>query len=244
VRAIARPEYRRRGLIVAAPDTLQIRAALREARERGEIVVTFVSHVAETPEFVYFGIDNYRAGRTAGQVMGQFARKPGRVMFLSNRNDWDAHKQRAAGCRDVLTERFPALRCDPSPFETLDDDNRCYLAVSEALRMSTLAGVYNSGAGSAGIRQALERFDTERTVVWITHELSDDHRQYLADGALTMVIDQDPDMQALGALRYLIACTASEAPLADAPSGCEFRVYFLENAKEGAYLPIAGPPRP
>ena len=239
-RAIAFPEYRRRGLIVAAPDTPQIRAALREARERGEVVVTFVSHVADAPGFPYFGIDNYRAGRTAGLVMGRFARRPGRVIFLSKRNDWDAHKQRAAGCREVLTARFPELRCDAAAFETLDDDYRCYLAVSEALRTSTLAGIYNSGSGSSGIRQALDQLDPERAVAWVTHELSDDHRQYLANGALTMVIDQDPDMQALGALRYLIARTASEPPVADLPTGCEFRVYFAENAKEGAYLPNAG----
>jgi hypothetical protein len=31
----------------------------------------------------------------------------------------------------------------------------------------------------------------------------DDHRQYLLSGALAMVIDQDPDMEATMALRYL-----------------------------------------
>ena len=67
--------------------------------------------------------------------------------------------------------------------------------------------MYNSGAGSAGIMRALAQFDPQRRVTWIAHELSDDHRQYLQTGALAMVIDQDPDMQAFKGLRYLVERT-------------------------------------
>jgi LacI family transcriptional regulator len=105
IRAIAGPPYRRRGLIIAAPDTQAVRKALKDVSDRGEAVVTVVSNVADIPGVAYFGVDNYRAGRTAGLVMGRFARRPGRVMFLSGRNDWAAHQQRTAGCRDVLTRR-------------------------------------------------------------------------------------------------------------------------------------------
>ena len=111
------------------------------------------------------------------------------------------------------------------------------------MRSAELAGVYNSGAGSAGIKNALEQFDPEHRVTWITHELSDDHRQYLQSGALAMVIDQDPDMQAFMALRYLVECTNPETARASPALGCEFRVYFTENAKEGQYLSADdGPP--
>jgi LacI family transcriptional regulator len=234
VRAIAEPPYRRRGLIVAAADTASVRKSLRAASARGETIVTVVSNVADV---VYFGIDNYRAGRTAGYVMGRVARRSGRIMFLSGRSDWAAHKLRTAGCRDVLTASFPSLTCDLSPFETLDDDDRCYIAMAEALRTSDVAGVYNSGAGSAGIKRALEQFDAERTVIWIAHEMSDDHREYLRSGALTLIIDQDPDMQAINAMRYLIESTISDHPVL--PTACEFRLYFCENARDDAYLPSA-----
>lgn len=196
-----------------------------------------VSQIADAPGIAYFGIDNYGAGRTAGLVMGRFARREGRVMFLSGRNDYSAHKLRAAGCRDILTQSFPDLLCDASPFETRDDDDRCYLAVAEAMRTSVVAGIYNSGAGSTGIKRALETFDPERAVTWISHELSDDHREYLRSGELAMVIDQDPDMQAIGALRYLIERAAADTHSVGSAGGCEFRVYFSENiGKSGAYL--------
>jgi len=67
-----------------------------------------------------------------------------------------------------------------------------------------LAGLYNSGAGAAAIVMALNQYDPNRQVVRITDELSDDHRQHLKSGTLTMVIDQDPDTQAISAVRYLV----------------------------------------
>ena len=236
VEAIMKPPYRRQGLIIAAPDTRSVRRALEEASDRGEVVVTVVSNVAVVQGIAYFGIDNSRAGRTAGLIMGRFALRAGRVMFLSGRNDWAAHQERIAGCRDAITNSFPNLRCDVSSFETLDDDYRCFAAVAEAMQSSHLAGIYNSGAGSAGIKKALEQFDLEHVVTWITHEPSDDHQQYLLSGALAMVIDQDPDMQASMALRYIIERLDSNAGNTSGPSGCDFHVYFSENVKEGQYL--------
>jgi LacI family transcriptional regulator len=220
-----------------------VRAALRDVIDRGEAVVTVVSNVSDVPGIAYCGIDNYRAGRTAGLILGRFARHAGRVMFLSGYNDWAGHQERTAGCRDALSESFPDLRCDASPFETRDDEYRCYAAVAEALRSGGLAGVYNSGAGSAGIKDALRKFDPERRVTWVTHELSDDHRQYLQSGELSMVVDQDPDMQAFSALRYVVERATSDGGPAAPISGSEFRVYFAENLKEGPYLAADAPPR-
>ena len=236
IQAITKPSYQRRGLIVAAPDTSDVRKALECAFDRGEIVVTVVSNVADVQGVAYFGIDNYRAGRTAGLIMGRFALRSGRVMFLSGRNDWAAHQERISGCREALANSFPNLRCDASSFETLDDDYRCFAAVAEAMRSSELAGVYNSGAGSTGIKKALEQFDPEHFVTWITHESSDDHQQYLLSGALAMVIDQDPDMQAAMALRYLLARLDSNTGNASDVPGCEFHLYFSENVKKRRYL--------
>jgi LacI family transcriptional regulator len=236
VKAIMNPSYQRGGLIVAAPDTRDVRNALECAFGRGEVVVTVVSSVADVEGIAYCGIDNYRAGRTAGLIMGRFALHAGRVMFLSGRNEWAAHQERIAGCRDALVHSFPKLRCDEAPIETLDDEFRCFVAVSEAIHSTKLAGIYNSGAGSAGIKKALEQFDPEHLVTWITHEPSDDHQQYLLSGALAMVIDQDPDMQAATALRYLTERLASKARETSDMSECDFHVYFSENVKRGRYL--------
>jgi LacI family transcriptional regulator len=229
-RAMLEPSYPRQGLVVAIPDTPSIRETLRIVVGRGEAVVGVVTNMASIDGFAYVGINNYRAGRTAGLILGRFARKSGRVMFLSVGDKWNAHLDRVAGCRDILA-------CDSAPWTTHDDDTRCYEAVTTALRTTGLAGLYNSGAGSAGIVKALNQYDPDHEVVWITHELSDDHRQYLKSGTLTMVIDQDPDMQAISALRYLVRSAEADGERqAPGEQECEFRVYFSENFAEGAYI--------
>lgn len=236
--AILHPPYRRQGLILAAPDTEPVREALRAITAQGESAVAVVTNIQNVPALKYAGIDNYRAGRTAGYFIGHLSSSTGRVIILSSRTDYQGHTDRTAGCRQVLERFAPRLYCDSRTIETYDDPDRCYLAVASALRSGEpIVGIYNSGAGSPGIEAALRKYDAASKVCWVTHEMSDDHCQYMRQGMLDLVIDQDPDSQIITALQHLLfACGVVEtAPLANEP--CEFRLYFTENVREAPYLP-------
>lgn len=236
LRAIGPRRYPRQALIVAAPDTPAVRAALQQARARGEHIALVVTRVDEVAGAGYFGIDNHAAGRTAGYLLGRLCRKVGRILLLSSRRDYRGHIERSSGCREVLQAQFPQLQCDEALRETYDDPDKCYWAVSEAFRRGdVIAGIYNTGAGSPGIEVALRRFAVDK-VCWVTHELSDDHRQYLQQGLLDVVLDQDPDTQAIRALQHVLAALEM-APGAGAPAqGGEFRLYFAENMGPQPYL--------
>ncbi|OGB68637.1 MAG: hypothetical protein A2486_16290 [Burkholderiales bacterium RIFOXYC12_FULL_65_23] len=236
VRSIGPRRYRRQALIVAAPDTPAVRSALQQARERGEHVTMVVTRVDQVPQADYVGIDNHAAGRTAGYLLGRLCHREGRVLILSSRRDYLGHSERSRGCREVLAEQFPALSCNLDVTETHDDADKCYWAVQQALQENdALVGLYNTGAGSPGIMAALGRFAQDK-VCWVTHEISDDHRQYLAQGMLDLVIDQDPDTQAIRALQNVVAALgmAPAASLAQQPG--EFRLYFAENMGQQPYL--------
>jgi LacI family transcriptional regulator len=236
-RAILRPRYKRSGLIVTTHDTARVRQALRTVIADGQPVVTMVTDVGDVPRLYYAGIDNYHAGRTAGYFLGRLARRKGRVLLLSGRMDYAAHIDRIGGCREVVATSFPELRCDSASIEIHDDPDLCYQAVSHALRRGPdVVGIYNSGAGSPGIEAALRRFGAAGKVVWVGHEISDEHRLYIEQHAMDLAIDQDPDGQVISALQHLLhACgVVEEAP----PSGPnEFRLYCAENVRHSAYLP-------
>jgi hypothetical protein len=188
------------------------------------------------PQADYVGIDNHAAGRTAGYLLGRLCHREGRVLILSSRLDYLGHIERSGGCREVLAAQFPHLRCDVDVAETHDDPDRCYLALKKALQgRGDVVGLYNTGAGSPGIHAALQRF-AQNKVCWVTHEISDDHRQYLQQGVLDVVIDQDPDTQAIRALQHTLAALgmAPQAPTPD--SSGEFRLYFAENMGRRPYL--------
>ena len=237
VRALEPRRYKRQGLIVSAPDTPAVRHALQAARANGEQVTMVVTRVNDVPQADYVGIDNHAAGRTAGYLLGRLCHREGRILMLSSRLDYLGHIERSSGCREVLAARFPHLRCDTDVAETHDDPDRCYLALKKALQgKRDVVGLYNTGAGSPGIHAALQRFAKEK-VCWITHEISDDHRQYLQQGVLDVVIDQDPDTQAIRALQHLMASLgmAPASPGASGETG-EFRLYFAENMGIRPYL--------
>ncbi|SAK72700.1 transcriptional regulator, LacI family [Caballeronia hypogeia] len=147
-----------------------------------------------------------------------------------------SHVDRTRGCRDVIAKAGASLFCDPFDVETDDDPDRCFRALTRAFaEHDDIVAIYNSGAGSSGIEAALARAGVADKVVWVTHEMSDDHKDYLEKGTLDLVIDQDPDGQAISALQHMLhACDVLEyAP----PKGVtEFRLYGSENLRREAYL--------
>ena len=238
--AITHPPQRRDGLIIAARDTPPVREALRTLIAQGVPIVTLMSDIGEIARLHYAGIDNLHAGRTAGHFIGRLARRPGGVLVLSNSLRYRAHVDRTEGCRAVIAERFTTLKC-ADVVECFDDADRSFDAVDSALRGrggKDIVGLYHSGAGSAGIAAALLRRGREHDVVWVGHELSDEHREQLALGHLDLVIDQDPDGQVLAAMQHLLhACGYLDAAPAGGPN--EFRLFCAENLPTLPYLPSA-----
>lgn len=241
-RTILRPPPRRHGLATALHESPRVRDALAQAQAQGQAVVTLVSDIAGLPGRRYVGIDNLQAGRTAGHFLARFIGRgavagPGRVLVLTNVLGYRAHVDRTAGCRQALAERGPGLQVE-APVACHDDADRTYDAVRRALAAPgpVVVGLYNSGAGSAGIAAALERAGRSGDVAWVGHELSDEHRALLVCGAMDLVIDQDPDGQAMAALQHLLHA-AGWLDRAPETSPHEFRLYAAENLTASPYLP-------
>ena len=236
IRAIGPRRYPRKALIVSAPDTAGVRQALQAARVRGEHVCMVVTRVNDVSNADYVGIDHRAAGRTAGYLLGRLCQRTGHVLILSSRIDYSGHIERSEGCREVLTSQFPHLRFDVDATETHDDPDKCYWVVQHALQgVDGIVGLYNTGAGSPGIQAALQRYAGDK-VCWVTHEISDDHRQYLQQGVLDVVIDQDPDTQAIRALQNVLAAVGMTPPVSRLEKPGEFRLYFAENMGLQPYL--------
>lgn len=238
---IARPPHRRNGLILAVHDTPEIRAAVHQVIAQGVPVVTLMSDISDVARLHYAGIDNFMAGRSAGYFMGRMAQREGRVLVLTNDLSFRAHRDRTGGFLAALSDRFAHLQCLPVQV-CHDDVHRTFDAVHHALAApptEPVVGVYASGAGSQGVARALEHHGQAGQLVWIGHELTDEHRGYLRAGWMDLVIDQDPDGQMLSAVRHLLHANQwiDERP---ALTPNEFRLFSAENLGSQPYLPAAG----
>lgn len=232
--AVLHPRYHRAGLIVTTRDTPQVRDALRVAIERKEAVITMMTDVAEVERLHYAGIDNNLAGRTAGYFIGRFAVRPGRVLLICGRKDYRNHVDRIDGCRTKIMESFPQLACDDAA-ETFDDADRCYRAAMHGLARGDVAGIYSSGYGSSGIEAALRKCDMAGKVVWVSHEMTDHHRQYIEDGVMDVAIDQDPDGQVMSALQHMLYAFGIVQAVPP-PGPVEFRIFCPANVRRTTYL--------
>lgn len=222
--ALRNPPHPRAGFVIAAPDQPVIRAAVEEAIARGEHGVAVVSELPGIAGVSYVGIDNRRAGRAAGHLMGRMTPGPGRIVMLGSSPDFRAHHERHRGFLEALAE-FPHLVPLAADLRTGDNADRCYEAVRRALAVPQppIAGIYNSGAGADGVAAALHGYKGPRPN-WIGHEISADHVSYLNAGLMDVAIDQDPSGQAVAALQTLL----HQAAVTDLPPAMrrgELRIY-------------------
>lgn len=201
---LARPPHRRNGLMVVTNDTVAMRAALSQVIADGVPTVVLTSDVEGLTDHIYVGIDNYAAGRAAGYLLAKMAPAPGPMALLTNSTRYLAHRQRIRGFVDAIGESslpFTTI----GPLESQDDATRARQHVEQTLALHpNLAGVYNTGAGSSGIREALLKLSPARRPAWITHESTPEHAELLKQGLLSLVIDQDPETQVMVAFQHLL----------------------------------------
>jgi LacI family transcriptional regulator len=187
--------------VIVATDDPAVAHAVDAATRRGIIVMTLVSDLPNSQRRLFIGIDNIAAGRTAASMMGRFCPHGGKVGVIVGSLALRDHFERLEGFLAVMTAEFPFLTV-LGPIEGHDDRGETEELAAELLRRHTdLVGLYNLGAGNAGLMAALEGSGRAGKVRVIAHELTDPTRLGLLTGVIDVVLDQNPD----GEIRSAIA---------------------------------------
>jgi LacI family transcriptional regulator len=181
------------GVAFMALEHPAVREAVDTLAEAGIPAVTLISDIANTRRAAYVGLDNRSTGRTAGYLMARFiGRRPAKVAMIAGSLSYRAHEEREMGFLHLFTELFPAVEV-LGLREGHDDEVENYRQTKTLLaRHPDLAGLYNIGGAAAGIARALREARREQEVVFIGHGLTPDTRALLIDGAMDIVITQNP----------------------------------------------------
>jgi LacI family transcriptional regulator len=185
------------GIAIVAIESPQVREAVNRVVQKNIPLVTLVSDLSSSRRMGYVGLDNRSAGRTAGYLMGRFLTgATGTVFMLAGSPMLRDHEEREMGFRRVLGESFENLNI-VSYLEDKDDDETAYKQVKKIIgEYPELVGIYDIGAGTQGIAQALLETRRDTDVVFIGHELTRHSREFLIDGVMDVVVDQVPRKQA------------------------------------------------
>ncbi len=191
------------GLIVVLPDHDATNAALKRVAEKIP-VITMASDLAYSGRLAYIGVDNRMAGRTAADLMGRLIGKEGGdIAIVTGLQSFVDQGQREIGFRATLAQRHPLCRV-VSVLEARDQAELAGTMVANTLHaFPDIRGIYNLAAGDQEIVRAVQNAKTTERVIIITHELTPDRRRLLKEGALDAVIDQNPEHEAMVAVRAM-----------------------------------------
>jgi len=215
--------------VVVATEDDKVRRAIDGAARRGIGVVTLVSDLPGSARRHFVGIDNTAAGRTAASLLGRFAR-PGPVGIIAGSLTLADHHQRREGFEAVLGAEFPHHTL-VGPLEGFDDDARTETAALELLKRP-VTGIYNLGAGNAGLLRALQKTGLGGKVRVVAHELTPATRTGLSSGAIDVVIDQNPDGEIAAALSVAHSLALGQESDRQ-PAPIEIGLYLRDNLPKG-----------
>jgi len=199
------------GVAVVALDHPRVRVAIDDLVKKRKQVVTLVSDVPASQRHHYVGVDNIAAGRTAGALLGGLlGQRAGRVAVIAGSQNLRDHAERILGFRQVMSAEFSRLEVLPVA-EGRDEDN-CSERVTAMMlsQHEDVIGLYNVGAGTPGVSQALIDSGRAGEVVFVGHDLTELTRRLLTRGAMAAVISQNPAREAYAAVRVLLALARGE----------------------------------
>ena len=200
--------------MIVAIDKPEIHAAVARAVGRGIKVIALVSDLPGSARHGFVGIDNRAAGRIAGSLMGRFVPQGGTIGLVAGSLELIDHAERIRGFSEIMETEFPAVTL-VGPIEGQDEFTATYeksLTLFDA--RPELAGIYNAGAGNAGLLMALNERGLAGKVRVIGHELTGPTRAGLESGTVDVILDQSPEdeIRAVCATARRLVVGADAAP--------------------------------
>ena len=219
---------RTQGVAVFGPETPSVRDAVKRARARGIGVVSLVADLPSSDRDHFVGIDNVAAGSTAGQLMGRFVKRPGRVLVITGSRLARDHLERRKGFEATISASFPELSVTAS-VEGRDDPELVRKMLPEVVASyPDLRGIYSSAAGNPGLIGFLEDTGLHKDLVVIAHELTASSRYALEKGIFDAIISQDTGHLVRSTIRLLKA-TADENLIDHTQERIRIDIYLREN---------------
>lgn len=192
------------GVGLVALDHILIREALKGLIRKNVPVVTLLTDISSLPHQGYIGTDNRLAGRLAGHLIGKFlSGRKGKAAIFTGSRAYRGHEEREMGFRSIMREHFPNLHVLDA-LEIGESESAALAATKELLASHPdLAAIYNIGAGTGGIAQALRDVPEASKPVLVAHDLSADTRRHLLSGAIDVILDQNAELTAKRAVTRL-----------------------------------------
>lgn len=194
------------GLIIKAVNAPEIRNALQMCKEQSIPVITLNTDISDTERLCFVGQDGYKAGQTAGRLMGEFLQGQGKVAVITSDEKGQQYfpfGNREDGFRELLLSDYPDIELFPSVCT-----EESAVLVEQTVRKlllehQDLSGIYLT-CGGAGTVAGLMKQSGRESLVYLCFE---DYPEILAavrDGLINATLDSGLVKQGAKALQILL----------------------------------------
>lgn len=215
-------------LAVVSVDHPLIAVAVAELKARNVPVFALLSDFAAEHRAGYVGVDNRKAGRTAGWLIAHTARAPGKIGIILGSHRFHGHELREMGLRSYVREHAPEFEVLDSRVN-LEEPSIAHEATFGLIRRHPdLVGLYVAGGGMEGVIAAL-REEKSQGLVTICPELTPDSRLALSEEVISYVIATPLPQLPAELIRVMAQACLSGGTEGTGQSFLPFNLYLPEN---------------
>lgn len=169
----------------------ELNPVVQQATDAGILVYCFNGDLPDTERMAWFGLDDYAGGVTSGEAIVEALPDGGKYAIITGDFSVTGHEKRRTGCRSV-TDEVEGLELI-GEYENNDDANQAYSLTTDLLTANPdLKAIYVTAGGPSGAAQALIDAGKAGEVTLVCHDVLDAVADYIADGTISVAIDQDP----------------------------------------------------
>lgn len=173
---------------IVALDNPLIRHAIVQAIEKGVRVFTLLSDMSIPQRTGYIGLDNQKAGRTAGWAVDRLCHGDGEIGIIVGDNRFICQESCEISFRSYLREHGKGAQVlEPVRSHERADTAR-QVTEEMLLRYPDLKAIYAPCGGVEGIVAALRAHQRQRQVTLICHGPVDDGELALIDGTIDLML--------------------------------------------------------
>nr|WP_320199709.1 LacI family DNA-binding transcriptional regulator [Agrobacterium sp. rho-13.3]MDX8309230.1 LacI family DNA-binding transcriptional regulator [Agrobacterium sp. rho-13.3] len=192
------------GIALVAADHPYVSKAILDVKEMGKPVVTLLSDLSASARSAYIGVDWRKTGRTAGWAMTNLTKQSGDVAIIVGSHRYLATEVCEISFRTYVRENAPHLQL-LEPLVNFEEPRLAYQGTLDLLQKApNLVGIYMVGGGVEGVMDALREANATMRITTICHDLTNDTREGLVDGAINFVIHQPREALARATVHALL----------------------------------------
>ena len=169
----------------------ELENSVNNAINAGIKVFCYNGDLPDTERVAWYGMDDYVAGQIAGQAISDALPDGGKFAIITGSFSVYGHEKRRTGCREITDAREDLELI--GEYENDDDAQAAYDHTTNIITANPdIDAIYVTAGGPGGAAQAIIDAGKAGEITLICHDCLSAVSDYIADGTITLCIDQDP----------------------------------------------------